>query len=290
MQRGILLVAVSAIMWGTAGVSSRFITDIYPLSPLAIGAWRLLFASPVLLAISYFSGANHEKISRSHYWLFFVYGVMVAAYQLTYFSAVKMTMVSTATLIAICTSPLFVTMLSRMFLKEIPGVRLFAALLLSITGTVLIMNMAGVEFSIDSTSLSGYGLALCAGLSYAAYAVAGKSLLSHYSPLRIISITFTLGALLMLPFISFPATMPLKAWLFLLYLGFVPTALAYIIYTTGLKTTSANRAAIAALLEPFTSTFLSLTFIGERFTCIQTMGAILLLSALIIMGVGKSRS
>lgn len=285
MQRGILLVALSAVMWGTAGVSSRCIADIYPLSPLAIGAWRLLFAIPVLLTISRFSGTAREKISPNHYRLFFIYGSMVAAYQLSYFSAVKMTMVSTATLIAICTSPLFVAVLSRMFLKEIPDPRVFAALLLSITGTALIMNIAGVEFSTNSTSLAGYGLALSAGLAYATYAVTGKALLTHYSPLRIISITFTLGALFMLPFISFPADMPLKAWLFLLYLGFVPTALAYIIYTTGLKNTSANQAAIAALLEPLTSTFLSLTFIGEIFTDIQTIGAGLLLSALFIMGV-----
>lgn len=290
MQRGILLVILAAILWGTAGVSSRLVTDLYPLSPLAIGAWRLLWASPALLLISHFSGANSEKVSRRHFGLFLIYGVTVAVYQLSYFSAVKLTMVSTATLIAICTSPLFVAMLSRIFLYEIPGTRVIMALILSITGTVMIMNIGSAQFSITSNSCWGYCLALCAGFSYATYAVTGKALLTHYSPLRIISITFTMGALFMLPFISFPAGMPLKAWLLLLYLGLVPTALAYIIYTTGLKSTSANQAAIAALLEPLTSTFLSLTLIGERFTLLQSLGAVLLLAALAIMGLKHSGS
>lgn len=285
MQRGILLVVTAAILWGTAGVSARYIDAFYPLSPLAIGAWRLLLASPVLLVISRFSGANTERLHSKHYGLFLLYGITVAAYQLSYFSAVKMTMVSTATLIAICTSPLFVALLSRIFLSEIPGARVYLALLLSISGTALIMNIGQVQFTLNSGFILGYSLALCAGFSYATYAVTGKSLLSHYSPLRIISITFTLGALFMLPFISFPSHMPFKAWLLLMYLGLVPTALAYIIYTTGLKTTTANQAAIAALLEPLTSTLLSLTLIGERFGPFQSLGAALLLAALLIMGI-----
>lgn len=288
MQRGILLILLAAILWGTTGFSARFINDIYPLSPLTIGAWRLLFASPILILISFLSKGNQEPLQKKHLGIFLIYGVTVATYQLSFFSAVTLAMVSTATLIAICTSPVFVAVLSRLFLQERLDTRVFMALVLSISGTVLIMDICQLNFSLDTNHSLGYLLALGAGLSYATYAVAGKSLLAHYSPLRIVSITFSLGALFMLPFIRVPADLPMAVWGVLLFLGVVPTALAYIIYTTGLKSTTATNAAIASLFEPLTATFLALAFIGERLSWMQSMGAVLLFSALFIISVRKT--
>ncbi len=288
MQRGILLILLAAILWGTTGISARYINDIYPLSPLTIGAWRLLFASPLLILLSFLSKGNKEPLQKEHLGIFLIYGVTVATYQLSFFSAVTFAMVSTATLIAICTSPVFVAILSKLFLKESLNAKVFIALVLSISGTILIMDIYQLDFSLDSNSSLGYLLALGAGLSYAIYAVAGKSLLTHYSPLRIVSITFSLGALFMLPFIPVPADLPLAVWGILLFLGVVPTALAYIIYTTGLKSTTATSAAIASLFEPMTATFLALTFIGERLNLMQSIGAVLLFSALSIISIKKT--
>ncbi|KUG02882.1 permease of the drug/metabolite transporter (dmt) superfamily [hydrocarbon metagenome] len=288
MQRGILLILLAAVLWGTTGISARYINDVYPLSPLTIGAWRLLFASPILILISYLSKGNEEPLQKPHLGIFLIYGITVATYQLSFFSAVTLAMVSTATLIAICTSPVFVAILSRLFLKERLNIRVFLALVLSISGTILIMDIYQLNFSLDSDQSLGYLLALGAGLSYATYAVAGKSLLAHYSPLRIVSITFSLGALFMLPFIPVPSDLPIKVWGILLFLGVVPTALAYIIFTTGLKSTTATSASIASLFEPLTATFLALTFIGERLSLIQSIGAILLFSALAIISVRKA--
>ncbi len=288
MQRGILLILLAAILWGTTGVSARFINEIYPLSPLTIGAWRLLFAAPVLVLISFLSKSSKEPLQKEHLGIFLIYGVTVATYQLCFFSAVSFAMVSTATLIALCTSPVFVAILSKLFLKDHLPPRIFIALTLAIGGTILIMDIYQLNFSLDSNSSLGYLLALGAGLSYAIYAVAGKSLLAHYSPLRIVSIAFSLGALFMLPFITVPADLPIAVWGILLFLGVVPTALAYIIYTTGLKSTTATNAAIASLFEPLTATLLALTLIGERLNLMQSIGAVLLFAALSIISIKKT--
>lgn len=288
MQRGILLVLLAAVLWGTTGISARFINDLYPLSPLTIGAWRLLFAAPILVLISFLSNGNKEPVQKGHLGIFLIYGVTVATYQLSFFSAVTLAMVSTATLIAICTSPVFVAVLSRVFLHERLKARVFISLVLSISGTILIMDIYQLNFLLNSNQSLGYLLALGAGLSYATYTVAGKSLLAHYSPLRIVSITFSLGAFFMLPFITIPPNVPLAVWGILLFLGVVPTALAYIIFTTGLKNTTATNAAIASLFEPLTATFLALILIGERLTWMQSIGAVLLFSALAIISIRKS--
>lgn len=285
MLNGLYLVILAAILWGTAGLTAKFVIEIYPLSPLTIGAWRLLIASPALLFITRVKDGGWEVIKKKDIPYFVIYGITVAAYQITYFAAVKFTFVSTATLIAICTSPLFVAFLSKIFLKERIAKSILAALTLSIFGTVLVINPQSFALFLNSRYLIGYLLALAAGFSYASYAVAGKKLVHDYKPLSIISVTFTLGAIFMLPFIRFPGDMPLKGWLFLIYLGLIPTAVAYILFTQGLLETSVTKAAIASLLEPLTSTVLAVLLVGERLTITQSIGAVLLLSALFVISV-----
>ena len=50
----------------------------------------------------------------------------------------------------------------------------------------------------------------------------------------------------------------------LLYLGAVPSALAYALFFTGLRTVPGAVASIVTLLEPLTATALATAFLGER--------------------------
>lgn len=282
MNIGIMLIVLSAILWGTAGISAKYLINMYSLSALTIGAMRLLIASPILLIMSKIQLKEDIKIDRRHYVLFLIYGITVATYQVAYFTAVKNIMVSVATLVALCTAPIFVAILSRIFLKERMSTIVITALVVSIVGTSLIIDLRGNQIFADS-SYWGYMLALVAGLSYAVYTLCGKNLVVYYPSTKVISITFSLGAFLMLPFVKIPGNLSWSAWAILLYLGVVPTAIAYIIFTKGLKKSSATKASIATLFEPLTSTTLSVLLIGEKFNVSQVLGALLLSSALFLL-------
>ncbi|MBC8076377.1 MAG: EamA family transporter, partial [Chloroflexales bacterium] len=69
-------------------------------------------------------------------------------------------------------------------------------------------------------------------------------------------------------------------WMMLVYLGLVPTALAYVLFLRGMRTTSATVASIVTLLEPLTSTALAWLIFGERFGPLGFVGAALLLGAI----------
>jgi DME family drug/metabolite transporter len=66
----------------------------------------------------------------------------------------------------------------------------------------------------------------------------------------------------------------------LLYLGLVPTALGYVIFLYGMKTTPATVASIATLVEPLTGTLLAMVLFGERLAPAGWIGALLLLGAM----------
>ncbi|MDQ7096856.1 EamA family transporter [Desulfosporosinus sp. PR] len=285
MNTGLVLIVLSAILWGTAGVSAKYLINMYSLSALTIGAMRLLIASPILLTISKIQLKEKIKIDRKHYALFVIYGITVATYQIAYFMAVKRIMVSVATLIALCTAPIFVAILSRIFLKEKMRTSVIIALVISIVGTSLIIGLTDNQI-LPGTSYWGYILALGAGLSYAIYTLCGKELIVYYPSTKVISITFSLGAVLMLPFAQIPGNLSWNAWAMLLYLGTVPTAFAYIIFTQGLKKSSATKASIATLFEPLTSTALSILLIGDKFKESQLLGALLLSLALFLLVLG----
>ncbi|MTI79536.1 MAG: hypothetical protein FH758_01440 [Firmicutes bacterium] len=65
VNRSLILIALAAMLWGTAGISAKLLTSIYPLSPLTIGAWRLLIASPILLLISKTIINNEQSLKRN---------------------------------------------------------------------------------------------------------------------------------------------------------------------------------------------------------------------------------
>lgn len=83
---------------------------------------------------------------------------------------------------------------------------------------------------------------------------------------------------------------PLPAWGVLLWLGLVPTALAYVLFLAGLKHTPATVASIAALAEPLTATALAAWLFGEQLGSSGALGAGLLLSALLLLSMEQAQA
>lgn len=282
MNLSLLLIVLAAILFGTSGITAKYLINTYSLPPLTIAAARLLIAAPVLLALSKLRAKEKAPLCKKHVLWFVLCGITAAAYQLTFFMAVQHIMVSVATLIALCTTPIFVALISLLFFKEKLRLVTLAALSISIAGTFLIIGIGGSPAAGGAFNW-GYALALGSGLAFAVYTLSSKSLLSSYPAVKVISLNFALGAICMLPFIRIPSHLPLPAWALLLYLGLVPTALAYLLFTTGLKKSSAANASIGTLFEPLTSTILSFLVMGEVFGISQIFGACLLCLALLLL-------
>ena len=61
--------------------------------------------------------------------------------------------------------------------------------------------------------------------------------------------------------------------------GVVPTAMAYILYVIGLRTTPVTVSGVLTLVEPLTATLLGVLFFGDRLGLVGALGAALLISA-----------
>jgi DME family drug/metabolite transporter len=73
-----------------------------------------------------------------------------------------------------------------------------------------------------------------------------------------------------------------ESWPLLAYLGLVPTALAYTLFYTGLKSLQASTAAVIALIEPLLASALGVLVVHEVLTPISLTGAAVLLTAVVL--------
>ena len=76
---------------------------------------------------------------------------------------------------------------------------------------------------------------------------------------------------------------PAEGWALLVYLGLVPTALAYWLFLHALRTVPPTIASILTLLEPLTSAILAALIFHESLRPLGWAGAALLLGALLVL-------
>ena len=284
--RGLVLIALAAMSWGTTGSVTTVLIARDGTHPVVIGAARMLLAAVFLLAAARLL-AGPLRIAREDRWRCVATGLGMAVFQSAYFTAVSMTGIAVAALIAICSAPLMIAALAATFLGERITGRVATALGVGIVGTALLIVGPRSAADVSARFAGGAALALLAGLAYALSVVITKAALARTAPLPLAAGSFVVGALALAPSFAAPeAVRQLAAgWAWLLYLGVVTTGAAYALYTIGLRHVSASVAGVVALLEPLTATLLGVLVFGERLGAAGVVGAALLVGALCLLSV-----
>lgn len=291
---GLFWVAAAACLWGTVGIASKAVFGLSAVSPLQVGFLRLAVSVPVLLGIGYLLlGSRMFGFRRGALRLLFVLGAAMALYQAFYFAAVAAAGVAVATLVTICTAPPLVAVLASVLLRERFTRTIAAAFALALTGTILLVGFPAAP-EVDHTELvTGVALASGSAASYAVFTLCSRSLAAEHHPLQLITVGFGIGALLLLPVVlaqgGVSLAIPASAGWLLLYMGLVPTGLAYVLYFAGMRATPATVATVATLMEPLTATFLAWMIFDERLGPVSALGGGLLLLAVAALARGAAR-
>lgn len=286
---GALLIVAAAITWGTTGATMKLVAATgSPVSPLVVGFLRVAIAAPCLCLAARWLGGTVPWPARADRGRFLLAGLAMGVYQPFYFWGVAMTSVAVGSLIAICSAPLFITVLAALFLGERIDRRTWAALLAGIAGTALLTIGPHRLSELPPSFLVGVALELVAGLCYATYAVSVKSLVRRASPLTIAAGTFSIAAITLLPvlLVEWPAANA-RGWAWLVYLGVVPTAAAFALYAVGLRTTPVTVSGVLTLLEPLTATLLGVGFFGDRLGPAGGAGAALLIASVLALTIRR---
>lgn len=279
-RRGLILIVASASLWGTTGTAQALGPE--TAAPLAVGLARLLVAGPALLVIA----RPRTVAARSDWRLLFVAGAGMAAYQPLFFSAVDLAGVAIGTVVAIGSAPLLAGALSWLLDRERLAIGWWGATVLGIGGLAAIA-MTGGDVGTDT---SGIVIAIGAGLSFAVYLVASRRLVVRANPVASMALVFATATMLSLPLLAFVDLGWIRSTdglLMTLHLGLIATALAYVLFSIGLRTTSAPTAATASLFEPVTAGLLGILMLGESPDVGSRIGMGLLLASMAILAVSR---
>lgn len=275
-RRGLVLIVLAAALWGTTGTAQALGPDMA--APLGVGLARLLVAGPALIIIA----RPQVSEARSDWRLLLVAGAGMAAYQPLFFSAVDMAGVAIGTVVAIGSAPLLAGGLSWLVDREHLDVGWWVATALGIGGVGAI-STAGAEVG---SNTSGIIMAIGAGLSFAVYLVASRRLVVRARPVASMALIFATATVLSLPLLAVVDLSWLTTrdgLLMTLHLGLVATAVAYVLFSIGLRSTSAPTAATASLFEPVTAGLLGVTILGESPGAASWIGIALLLASMAIL-------
>lgn len=291
--RPYLLVLAAAFLWGTIGVVGKALYELGQVSPLAVGLFRLGLAAPLLGLLTWrLDRGSSWRFERGelHWWLLAM--TSIGAYQLFLFNAVQRTDVTTAVFLAICTAPILVALVAPFVLGERLTRSILAAGGLALVGTALVLGFSDPRAMLTSGKLLGDLLALGAAICWATYAIVARRLVQRHRPTRITFFTFAGAALMVAPLAIWqgePVVLPPAGWALVIYLGVVPTALAYFLYVRGLRSVSATTSSFMALAEPGTAAILAALLFDEQLSASGWLGVGLLLAGLVLLILGNRR-
>src|SRR5262249_62135726 len=135
--RGLALIALAAVSWGTTGTVPTLLVGRAGASPLVIGAMRMLIGAVILAAAAAVWRPRAPSIADARpaaaprdAWRWLALGTCMAAFQVTYFTAVTHAGIAVTALVAICSAPLMIAAPASVLLGERLTPRLIAALAL----------------------------------------------------------------------------------------------------------------------------------------------------------------
>lgn len=283
--RSVLMVAAAAALWGTIGLFVDLFTEA-GFTPLQIVTIRVVFAFFALLGWMLISYRDQIRVSLKHSYLFIGTGILsICFFNWSYFTAIGEMNLSVA-VVFLYTGPSFVVVMSRLFLGEMITGKKAAALLITLTGIVLVSELVPEGGTITRL---GFLTGLGAGFGYALYSIFSKFALMHYKPITITLWTFGTATIFMLAlnghtFINSDLPVAEPNILFgAAGLGIFLTVIPYLIYTEGLKHIEAGRASIIAMVEPVAAAMIGFTLFGERLSLVQWAGVLLIMGSVILI-------
>jgi DME family drug/metabolite transporter len=262
---------LAGVLWGTGGLAGSLLGSLAGLHPLAVAAWRLLIGGGV--AALFVKALPRGRAAAKR---LLAVGGLFALFQASYFAAVALSSVSVATMTTIGAAPVVVTLAGR----RRPGRWTLISLAGTLAGLVLLRWSPQ-----DSASLGGLGFALLAAAGFATLTLLTAKPVEGLEPLPTTAFGCLIGGLLLTPAASWSGmALPLHADVLAvaIYLGVVPTALAYAAYLRGLADAHPVLGALSAVLEPLTAAVLSAVLLGERLAGTAWCGAAVLVAALAV--------
>ncbi len=286
-----IITAILAV--STASIFIRFAQREAP--SLVIAALRLTFASLILAPLAL---TRHRvelrALTRSDLLLGLLSGVFLAIHFATWISSLEYTSIASS-VVLVSTGPLWVALLSPIFLKEPLSRPVLLGMLLALLGGTIIglgdsCQLDGglvcpslLQF-VQGKAFFGNFLALAGAWAVAGYLIIGRKLRAGMSLVPYIFVVYGIAALILLGIMfaagQHPTGYSPLTYIWMLLLALVPQLIGHSTYNWALRYLPAALVSITTLGEPVGSAILAYFILSEVPTLLTILGGVLILAGI----------
>ena len=280
-----------SVMFGLLGVFVDYLKAV-PTGPMVF--YKQLFGLLSLLIFIVLTGKLSQIVPRRKKKYLLLLGLINTFTIFSYFTCIKYTSFSVAILM-LYTAPMYVTILSPLVLKEKITRKGVVALILSLTGLLFIVDIGNVVTGLSSgiSGNNGYLLGIAAGIlsgiSFGSEIVTIRYIKDDYSSVALLFWYTLIGVVLLLPLSGgVPDAVIIDNMPMLIFFGIINTALAALLYVSGISQIEAQKGSILALLEPVSGIFFDYTIIHTPLLMNTVIGCVFILFGAYIAVMEKS--
>lgn len=291
---GGLLIGILAV--STASLFIRFAQVEIP--SLVIAAGRLLIATLVITPFAFRSWKGQPPAMSGKTWgLLILAGVFLGLHFATWITSLEFTSVASS-VVLVTTAPLWVVLLSPIFLKERITRWVIIGLVVALCGAVIVgiggtcgflegqLTCQGLNHLWSRNNLTGNLLALMGALLSGSYLMVGRSVRNKLSLPIYTAIVYGIASIVLILLVLLNRSQvggySPSSYIWIVALALIPQVVGHSAFNWALKYLSAAYVSIALLGEPIGSVILAALFLKETPGILEIIGGVLILSGIFL--------
>ncbi|MFA6113207.1 MAG: DMT family transporter [Sphingomonas sp.] len=293
LLRAYLFLAIVMLLWAGNSIVGRAVRDDIPPFTLALVRWA--GAAMILTPFTWRRLRADTPALRAHWREVLILGLLgVAAFNAFLYSGLHHTTATNAMLIQ-AAIPALVVLFGRLFFGERVRALQILGVIASTIGVAWVVSAGDIDTLLHLRLGAGDAMILAASLVWSLYTVLLR-LRPEVDPLSFLVVTFTIGALAMLPLAVHewlagvavrwrPATFGAFA-----YVAVLPSILAYFLYNRAVGMIGSGRAGQMITLMPLFGAMLAALLLGEALHAFHFWGMAFIVAGIALSAVaGKER-
>ena len=291
---GLLLTLLGAIFFSTKAIVIKLAYQDYDAPSIVLLGLRMAFALPFFLGIGYWqrrSKGEQRAFTRREVAIVIVLGV-VGYYLASYTDFLGLQFLSAGIERLILFSyPTMVLLIQRLaFGTPIKPVQ-WVATVICYAGIGLAFS--GSDFTVGDNFTIGAGLILLSALLYSFYVIGSGRLTPVVGSVRFTSVALVAAGVAVLLHVMVSGHtllgLPWGLYVYGLVLAILCTVIPGYMVTEGIRRIGANDAAILGAVGPVATIVLEYFVLGEYLNIVQALGAVLVITGVILIGRSKGR-
>ena len=275
----ILALIIANVIWGMASPIFKFALSNIP--PFTLAFIRFFFAGLIFVPLAI---GNWQKLTVRQWFEILLIGFFGITINVSFFFLGVIKTESINVPIIGSSGPIFIYLLSIIFLKEKPKKKVLIGMLIALIGVLVIIIspifLERKKFIIGA--IEGNLFILIAVFGGVLQTIIGRDILKKINPFQVAAITFLFGSLTFLPFISKElanwniSNLNVAGWTGIIFGVFFSSALAYFLYYYGISKLNAQDVGIFTYIDPLAAIVIAAPLLHEYPNIFYIFGAILI--------------